>query len=172
MQVALENLAAVEALAGKIAPLLKRGDVLQLKGDLGVGKTTFTRALIHALAKKTNNQGTLCPHPDPLPEGEGDERSELAEGIEVPSPTFTIVQQYDLPQFTLYHFDLYRLKNSDELIEVGLEQALSEGVAVLEWPELAAEFLPQDSLVLEFSYLGQGRVVEISAPTSWPPLSL
>lgn len=135
---------AVQQLAAKIAPYLKRGDVLQLKGDLGVGKTTFTRALITALAGKT---------------------------VEVPSPTFTIVQQYELPQFTLCHFDLYRLKNSEELIEVGVEQALQEGVAVLEWPELAAEFLPQDSLVLEFSYSGQGRALQFSAPaSSWAHL--
>lgn len=145
MKVLLENLAAVEQLAERIAPHLKRGDVLQLKGDLGVGKTTFTRALITALAGTT---------------------------VEVPSPTFTIVQHYELPQFTLYHFDLYRLKNSSELIEVGLEQALSEGVAVLEWPELAQDFLPRESLVLEFSYSGQGRALQFSAPASWAHLSL
>ena len=138
------NELAVQQFAAKIAPHLKAGDVLQLKGDLGVGKTTFTRALIAALAGTT---------------------------VEVPSPTFTIVQQYELPQFTLYHFDLYRLKNSDELIEVGLEQAIQEGVAVLEWPELAAEFLPQDSLVLELSYSGQGRALQFSAPASWAHLS-
>lgn len=141
----LADIAAVEKLAGNIAPLLKQGDVLQLKGDLGVGKTTFTRALIAALAGKR---------------------------IEVPSPTFTLVQQYDLPQFTLYHFDLYRLKNSDELIEIGLEQALSEGVSVLEWPELALDFLPQDSVIFQFSHLQQGRALQISAPLSWANFSL
>ena len=142
----LPDLLSVQQMAARIALHLKRGDVLQLKGDLGVGKTTFTRALIHALA---------------------------GHALEVPSPTFTIVQQYDLPQFMLCHFDLYRLKHSNELIEVGLEQALSEGVAVLEWPELAAEFLPQDSsLVLEFFWIGQGRAVQIYAPASWEHLSL
>jgi len=136
----LPDEAAMAQLAQQIALHLKRGDVLKLEGDLGVGKTTFTRALIAALAGKE---------------------------VDVPSPTFTLVQQYDLPQFTLYHFDLYRLKHSDELIELGLDQALTEGVAVLEWPNLAQDFLPPESLVLRFSFEGQGRVAEISAPTSW-----
>ena len=139
----LPDVASVSKLAAKIAPLLKRGDVLKLEGDLGVGKTTFTRALIAALAGKE---------------------------IEVPSPTFTLVQQYDLPQFTLYHFDLYRLKHSDELIEIGLEQALSEGVTVLEWPELASDFLPADCLAMRFSFSGDARQAELSAPASWAPL--
>lgn len=136
----LPDLAAVTQLAAKIAPLLKKGDVLKLEGDLGVGKTTFTRALIAALAGKE---------------------------IEVPSPTFTLVQQYDLPQFTLYHFDLYRLKNSSELMEIGLEQALSEGVTVLEWPQLAEEFLPAESLQLQLSFSGEGRRALLQAPAVW-----
>ncbi len=140
----LPDIASVAVLAQKIAPHLKRGDVLQLEGDLGVGKTTFTRALIAALAGKE---------------------------IEVPSPTFTLVQQYEFPAFTLYHFDLYRLKNSGELLEIGLEQALSEGVTVLEWPQLATDFLPADSLVLKLSFSsGEGRQAELHAPAAWAPL--
>ena len=136
----LPDLTSVAALARKIAPHLKCGDVLKLEGDLGVGKTTFTRALIAALA---------------------------GEEIDVPSPTFTLVQQYDLPQFALFHFDLYRLKNSEELIEIGLEQALTEGVTVLEWPQLAADFLPADSLVMQLSFSGEGRRAQLQAPLSW-----
>ena len=139
----LPDLASVTQLAAKIAPLLKKGDVLQLEGDLGVGKTTFTRALITILAGKE---------------------------IEVPSPTFTLVQQYDLPSFTLYHFDLYRLKNSNELLEIGLEQALTEGVTVLEWPQLAQAFLPADSLVMQLSFSGEGRQALLQAPAAWLPL--
>lgn len=136
----LADLPALQAFAVHIAARLMVGDALCLEGDLGAGKTTFTRALIAALA------GT--------PQ-------------EVPSPTFTLVQQYALPQFTLYHFDLYRLKSNDELIELGLEQALAEGVTVIEWPELARPYLrAQQVLTVRFSFGPEpsARVLELSGP--------
>ena len=89
--------------------LLKAGDVIALSGPLGAGKTTFARALVTRL------------------DGEG----------EVPSPTFALMQRYETPRLTLTHCDFYRLEPA-ELDELGLDDALSEGVVLIEWPERAA----------------------------------
>jgi tRNA threonylcarbamoyl adenosine modification protein YjeE len=118
--VALPDEHATRRLAIDIANALLPGDLVTLSGDLGAGKTTFARALIRYLA--------------------GDET------IEVPSPTFTLMQAYDLPQFPLMHVDLYRISGSAELAELGFDD-LPEGTVVLvEWPDRAAGFLPPDRL--------------------------
>ncbi len=101
--------AETAGIAAKIAPLLLPGDVVLLRGPLGGGKTVFARSLIRALM--------------------GDEN------LEVPSPTFTLVQTYDTPKAPLWHFDLYRLKSPDEIYELGWEDALSGGIVIVEWPE-------------------------------------
>lgn len=113
-----------------IAIALKTGDVLALSGDLGAGKTTLARSLIRALAG------------DP--------------GLEVPSPTFTLVQAYETP-VPVAHFDLYRLSSSDELDELGFDEARAAGIAILEWPEKAGDRLPDDRLMLELTHEGEGR---------------
>ncbi len=113
-RVDLPDLAATEALAREIAPTLKKGDVIALYGDLGAGKTTFARALLHALGVT------------------GD----------VPSPTFTLVQTYEINGLLISHFDLYRLKSSDELDELGWDDALHDGAAIVEWPERTGSRLP------------------------------
>ncbi len=95
---------------------LKPGTVVALQGDLGAGKTAFVRAFLRAVS------GT----PD----------------LMVPSPTFTLVQQYDLPQITIYHYDLYRMADSSELVELNWQQACSEGLVFVEWPERAGKMLP------------------------------
>src|SRR6266481_2555620 len=99
---------ATERLMVDIASELKPGDLVTLSGDLGAGKTTFARALIRYLA--------------------GDE------AIEVPSPTFTLMQTYDLPQFPLVHADLYRLSGAAELAELGFDDLLEDAVVMVEWP--------------------------------------
>jgi len=101
------------------------GDVIALEGDLGAGKTTFARAFIRAFL------------------GEREE--------EIPSPTYTLVQTYQTPRMNIAHFDLYRLGDPDELLELGLEHALGVGVAVVEWPCRAGDLLGQDRLVLKLS---------------------
>src|SRR3569832_2404358 len=96
------------------------GDLITLSGDLGAGKSTFARAFVRHAA--------------------GDET------IEVPSPTFTLMQAYDLPRFRLLHADLYRITNADELAELGFDELREGAVTLLEWPDRAAASLPPDRL--------------------------
>ena len=103
-----------------IAAALAPGDLITLSGDLGAGKSTFARALIRHFA--------------------GDE------SVEVPSPTFTLMQAYELPRFNLVHADLYRLSGPAELAELGFEDIAAGAVTLLEWPDRAAGFLPADRL--------------------------
>jgi tRNA threonylcarbamoyl adenosine modification protein YjeE len=116
--VALPEEQATVRLMVDIANALEPGDLLTLSGDLGAGKTFFARALIHYLA--------------------GDET------IEVPSPTFTLMQAYDLPRFPLVHIDLYRLSGASELAELGFDDLPPGAVVVMEWPDRAADVLPPD----------------------------
>src|SRR5271154_6736634 len=112
-----------------IAATLEPGDLVTLSGDLGAGKTTFARALIRYLA--------------------GDDI------IEVPSPTFTLIQSYELPRFTLVHADLYRLSGAAELAELGFDDLPVGTVVLLEWPDRAAGFLPPDRLDIAFALAPQ-----------------
>ncbi len=107
---------ATQRLAVDIANSLQGGDLVTLSGDLGAGKTTFARALIRYLGG------------DPA--------------LEVPSPTFTLMQIYDLPQFPLVHADLYRLSGPAELDELGFDDLPEDAVVLVEWPDRAAGFLP------------------------------
>jgi N-acetylmuramate 1-kinase len=116
---------------------LKAGDALLLSGELGTGKTTLARAVIRALA--------------------GDEE------LEVPSPTFTLVQHY-AGRLPVAHFDLYRLTHASELDELGFDEAMSGSIAIVEWPERAASRLPLDAIQLHLAHEKDGRNVTISAP--------
>jgi tRNA threonylcarbamoyladenosine biosynthesis protein TsaE len=121
---------ALAARAAALAPQLRAGDVLFLRGDLGAGKTVFARALIRALT--------------------GDA------ALTVPSPTFTLVQTYDTPAGPLWHFDLYRLKSAEEIYEIGWEDALGGAIMVVEWPERLGtgdgnSLAPRDRLELVLS---------------------
>ena len=97
---------ATAALAARLAAVVRPGDIIALKGELGAGKTSFARAFIRARG--------------------GDET--------VPSPSFTLVQTYDLPGGTVWHFDLYRLRAAEEAWELGVEEAFHDGIALIEWP--------------------------------------
>ena len=122
--VALATEQATRRLAMDVAAMLAPGDLVTLSGDLGAGKTTFARALIRHLAD------------DPR--------------LEVPSPTFTLVQTYALPRFPVVHVDLYRVSAPRELIELGFDDA--EGSAVLlEWPDRLGDALPPDRLDIAFT---------------------
>lgn len=126
-----------------LALALKPGDCVALSGDLGAGKSTFARALIRAVADDAD--------------------------LEVPSPTFTLVQSYDELRIPVAHFDLYRLGDSSELDELGFDEALSSGICLVEWPEMAGDLLPADRIVMKLEHEGTGRRVTITAPA--PALS-
>ena len=112
-------------LAELLALALRPGDLVALSGDLGAGKSTFARALVRAALD------------DP--------------GAEVPSPTFSLVQSYRTARFEIAHLDLYRLAGPHDLAELGIDEALSRGVALLEWPERAEQALPEPALTIVFS---------------------
>lgn len=131
MTVTLPDLAATAALGGAIAGRLTRGDVVLLQGDLGSGKTTLARAILTALGVKET----------------------------VPSPTFTLVQPYDTPHLAVSHYDLYRLKRASELEELGLDEALENGAALIEWPERAEGRLPQDALTVQLQAEPERRAI-------------
>jgi N-acetylmuramate 1-kinase len=125
---------ATEALMRDIAALIEPGDLIALSGDLGAGKTTFARAFIRHIAGN--------------------------DAIEVPSPTFTLMQVYELPRFTLLHADLYRLNRADELNELGFDELREGAVTLLEWPDRAEHVLPPDRLDIELTLApGEGPTV-------------
>ena len=146
----LANPAATEALAAAYAARLAPGDVIALTGDLGAGKTVFARALIRSLGRAA---GTDIDH--------------------VPSPTFTLVQLYDLADFTLYHFDLYRLKAPDEVWEIGIEDAFADGVSVIEWAERIEHLLPPHyiGINLAFGPDETARIATVTGPEELPEIN-
>ncbi|WP_370230514.1 tRNA (adenosine(37)-N6)-threonylcarbamoyltransferase complex ATPase subunit type 1 TsaE [Cognatishimia sp.] len=115
----LTSAEATTRLAQALAPRLDAGDVLLFTGDIGAGKTHFARSLIQSL----------------LPEPE-----------DVPSPTFTLVQIYEVYQFEIWHADLYRLTSPDEVVELGLIDAFDDALCLVEWPDRLAELAPQSAL--------------------------
>src|SRR5947209_8059425 len=123
---ALSNETATAHLMADLAMLIGPGDVITLSGDLGAGKTAAARAMIRYLA--------------------GDD------ALEVPSPTFTLVQAYDLPAFPLLHADLYRINDPAELEEIGLSPLPEGTVALIEWPERAPSALPADRIDIALNH--------------------
>jgi tRNA threonylcarbamoyladenosine biosynthesis protein TsaE len=137
---ALGSPQASEALGAAVARVLAPGDAVCLWGPLGAGKTTLARGLIRALS---------------------------GPGEEVPSPTFTLVQAYQGPAFPVAHFDLYRIEQPRELDELGLDEALEEGAAVIEWPERLGARLPADRLDIRLTIQGEGRTVRLERHGRW-----
>jgi tRNA threonylcarbamoyl adenosine modification protein YjeE len=141
--IALPTLADTMRLGAAIAHGLKAGDAVALWGDLGAGKTTLARAILAALGVSG----------------------------EVPSPTFTIVQTYETPALLISHYDLYRLKSAREMAELGFEDALDQGAALVEWPERAPESLPPDALHVRLALDGETRSARITGPARWQELA-
>jgi tRNA threonylcarbamoyladenosine biosynthesis protein TsaE len=136
----LPDAEATARLGAAVARALKPGEAVCLQGPLGAGKSTLARALVRALT---------TPHED------------------VPSPTFTLVQFYESRAFPLAHFDLYRLERADEAFEIGLDEALEEGAAVIEWPERLGGRLPVDRLDIDIGISGEGRSARLSPHGAW-----
>jgi tRNA threonylcarbamoyl adenosine modification protein YjeE len=123
---ALANETATAHLMADLSLLIGPGDVITLSGDLGAGKTAAARAMIRYLASD--------------------------DAVEVPSPTFTLAQTYDLPAFPLLHADLYRINEAAELEEIGLSPLPEGTVALIEWPERASSALPHDRIDIALSH--------------------
>ncbi len=143
MTLALDDADATARLGAAIAPLLAPGETVLLYGPLGMGKSTLARGLIRALTR-----------PDE----------------DVPSPTFTLVQFYESDP-PVAHFDLYRLTRPEEAVEIGLDEALDEGCAVIEWPERLGDdpsiWLGPDRLTVTLAEQGSGRVATVSGAGAW-----
>lgn len=124
-------------LAAYIAPLLKPGDVITLSGDLGSGKTFFTKHLGKALGIED----------------------------EIDSPSFVLMKEYHCGRYPLFHLDLFRLKEEGELLDLGLFDMLESGITLIEWPKLAENLLPYQTFRLEFSFDGKTRGVTVIPDT-------
>jgi tRNA threonylcarbamoyladenosine biosynthesis protein TsaE len=136
----LPDAAATEALAAGLAARARPGDAILLEGPLGAGKSTLARAFLRAASG------------DPA--------------LEVPSPTFTLVQGYDLPAGAAHHFDLWRLDGPADLAELGWDEA-REGIVLVEWPDRLGELAPSDALTIALAP-GAGEDQRIATLTGWP----
>ena len=150
----LPDEAATARLAQNLATRVRKGDVLALFGELGSGKTVFARGFINAL---------------PAPGGTAPVSGTAAGPEEVPSPTFTLLQAYERAPAPVWHFDLYRLVRPDEVYELGLEEALGEGIVLIEWPERLGPLLPAERLELRFDFAerAEARRVTLIGSGAW-----
>jgi len=123
------------AVATRLAPHLRAGDSVLLTGTLGAGKTHFARALIQ---KRLSESGLW---------------------EDIPSPTYTLVQTYDDKKCEIWHADLYRLTDPNEIIELGLDEAFETAITLIEWPDRLAELAPKSALTITLSIKGESRAL-------------
>lgn len=139
----LDSLPATAALGRRIADGLRVGDAVALEGDLGAGKTTLARAILESLGVTED----------------------------VPSPTFTLMQQYETPKLAVRHYDFYRIEKPSEVNELGLDEALDEGAVLIEWPDKAPSRIPADALRVTLSATSErARNAHIEGPARWAAL--
>ena len=142
LAIELPDEAATSHLAIGLARLVRRGDVIGLSGPLGSGKTTFARAFICA-------------------------RLGIAE---VPSPTFALVEVYEsTTDAAIWHFDLYRMEKPDDVYELGFEDALADGILLIEWPERLGGLMPREhlGLILSAGEVDSARHASLAASPAW-----
>ena len=118
-----------KSVAEKFSKLIKQGDFILLSGNLGVGKTTFIKYLINSLQKANKQKIT-----------------------EVTSPTFTVINEYQIKKILIKHYDLYRIKNKKELNNLGIQENLKDQITLVEWPEMVKKIKIKNSINLEFEY--------------------
>jgi tRNA threonylcarbamoyl adenosine modification protein YjeE len=121
----LKSIEDTKKIAHSLAKLLIKGDIVTFTGDLGAGKTTFCKYLIQAL---------------------------MFDDIYVTSPTFNIVQLYPAKEFTIYHFDLYRLKHPHEIYDLAIDDAWRDGICLIEWPEIIENILPKKRIDIDLAF--------------------
>jgi tRNA threonylcarbamoyl adenosine modification protein YjeE len=137
MLITLTTADDTEAFGAQVASWLQPGDVVTLSGDLGAGKTTLVRGLVHA----------LC-------------------GQEATSPTYTLVHTYGAAP-VIWHFDAYRLAHPDQIFEAGWDEALGSGIVLIEWPDKIADHLPADRLEISLDHAGEHRHVRLTGTGKW-----
>jgi tRNA threonylcarbamoyladenosine biosynthesis protein TsaE len=140
MKFNINNLKDTKSLSEQVAKFAETGDVIELIGDLGAGKTTFAKYFINSL---------------------------LEEEEEVLSPTFNLVHPYYTNNFTISHFDLYRLKNLNEAEEIGIYDAFDDGVCLIEWPEIISSIVPKNRLLVKIFQTEVDRFVIFEAYGNW-----
>ena len=128
LSIILKNLEVSQSFSARLAQRLKLGDVIGLSGPIGAGKSTIARFIINSLIEV---------HGMPT--------------FEIPSPTFTLIEEYDFPKFKIFHIDLYRVEHPPDILELGLEELFTEGVALIEWPERLGYLQPSNMLNLFLS---------------------
>ena len=136
IDLSLPDAAATDALGQALAPCLQPGLVIALDGDLGAGKTALVRAVLRALG-----------HAGP-----------------VKSPTYALVELYNVSSLCFYHFDFYRFNDPEEFVDAGLSDYFrDDAVCCVEWPDKAGSYLPPPDLVCRFAIAGEGRTLRIDA---------
>ena len=141
----LRSLEDTQIFSKDISKIIKKGDVIFLYGEIGTGKTTFVRFLINHLEEKNN-----------------------IEKSDILSPTFNIVYDYNIKKIKILHYDLYRLKNYKDILQLGMFETSSDSIKIVEWPELIKP-KPKDRIDIKFQYskLIDSREVEINGFGKW-----
>jgi len=139
----LNNESTTQSLGIALSELIKIGDIILLEGEMGSGKTFLARSIIFNLLE------------------------EKYKGIEIPSPTFTLVQEYNCKQFILGHADLYRIKSSNELEALGIDNILERGPVLIEWPEKIKNFYENDTLEIKFKNINEKKSIELTNIKGW-----
>lgn len=145
-KIILKNEAETKVFAEEVASFAVIGDVICLFGDLGAGKTSFARFFIRGLTSVDE---------------------------EVPSPTYTLAQNYqtigDSDSIDIWHYDLYRISDPSEIIELGIEEAACDGIVLVEWPESALNLLPPKKLEIHFGFscLAEERIITLRGSEKW-----